>query len=144
MDLLGVTALMSFLERWNWGLVTISDLALSHHRFLSLWLCSPPQKFLHTPLSGARHWVGPRKSASNRVPHLLRPALHASTTTDYDKTVLLWHNTTVVGNWGLRGPALFFVCLFYQLLNDAQKLHCNTLPQGPCLSQGPSVFPKIA
>ena len=27
----------------------------------------------------------------------------------------------VVGNWGLRGPALFFVCLFYQLLNDAQN-----------------------
>jgi len=23
-----------------------------------------------------RHWVGPRKSASNRAPHLLRPALN--------------------------------------------------------------------
>jgi len=27
----------------------------------------------------------------------------------------------VVGNRGLKGPAIFFVCLLYQLLNDAQK-----------------------
>jgi len=40
----------------------------------------------------------------------------------------------VEGNWGLRDPALFFVCLLYHLLNDAQKLHWNSPPQGPCLS----------
>ena len=59
-------------------------------------------------------------------------------------------------NWGLRGPALFFVCLFHQLLNDAQNCigipHPRSLvfpknsieiphPSAPCLSQGPSVFP---
>ena len=39
----------------------------------------------------------------------------------------------VVGNWGLRGPAHFFVCLFYQLLNDAQNCIGFSPPQGPCL-----------
>jgi len=68
----------------------------------------------------------------------------------------------IVGNWGLRGPALFFVCLFYQVLNDAQNCigipHPRALvfpgvslssqncigiphPRAPCLSQGPSVLP---
>jgi len=71
-------------------------------------------------------------------------------------------NKEVGRNWGLRGPALFFVCLFYQLLNDVHKLHGNSPPQAlvfprslcllknsigiprpraPCLSQGPSAFP---
>jgi len=67
MDLLGVTALSSFLERLNWGVVVISDLTPSNHRFLLLRLDATPQKFLHT--------LRLRKSAFNRAPHLLRPAL---------------------------------------------------------------------
>ena len=39
------------------------------------------------------------------------------------RLAFVWITETeqVVGNWGLKGPALFFVCLLYQLLNDAQK-----------------------
>ena len=40
-------------------------------------------------------------------------------------------------NWGLRGPALFFVCLFHQLLNDAQNCIGISHPR-------PLSFPKIA
>ena len=53
MDLLGVAVLTSFLERWNWAVVSISELPLSHHRFISLWLDTPLQTFLYTSLSGA-------------------------------------------------------------------------------------------
>jgi len=52
----------------------------------------------------------------------------------------LKYTTVVVGNWGLRGPALFFVCLLYHLLNDAQNCIGIPHPRAPCLSQGPSVF----
>ena len=52
MVLLRVTALTSLLERWNWGVVAILDLPLSHHRFIPLWLDTPLQKFLHTSLRG--------------------------------------------------------------------------------------------
>jgi len=48
----------------------MSGLALSHNPwFLWVWLDAHPQKF------STRYWVGARKSASNRAPHLLRPAL---------------------------------------------------------------------
>ena len=54
------------------------------------------------------------------------------------KLLLCCHywNTWVVGNWGLRGPALFFVCLFYQLLNDAQNF--IGIPHPKAL-----VFPRV-
>ena len=67
---------MSPLERRNWG--HAPDLPawrhpfrpfFSHQRFLSIWFDAPLKTFC------TRHWMGPRKSASNRAPHLLRPAL---------------------------------------------------------------------
>jgi len=42
-------------------------------------------------------------------------------TCKYHKITKIDKITKVVENWGLKGPALFFVCLLYQLLNDAQK-----------------------
>jgi len=53
--------LKSLLERWNCG-----------HAISIIMTWCPIKNFC------MRHWVGPRKSASNRAPHLLRPALSAT------------------------------------------------------------------
>jgi len=58
--------LKSMLERWNWG--HVPDLPFTSTISIVM-TCASLKKFC------TRHWLGPRKSASNRARHLLRPAL---------------------------------------------------------------------
>ena len=70
------------LQKWTWGYPQTPiawhwrfRTSLFHHNSWFLWL------LLDAVLKSfcTSHWVGPRKNASNRAPHLLRPALESST-----------------------------------------------------------------
>jgi len=68
---------MSLLERWNWS--HTPDLpSLASPFQASLFHINDFYQYdlMHlSKLSETRHWMEPRKSVSNRAPHLLRPAL---------------------------------------------------------------------